>query len=364
MELTSRKTSGGRYWYAHCKFWDGTCRRRVQRATGIRDDGSQQSRQTAQVVGYQIERSLAAGGETSARPSKTLKQALRALTEAKELAGRAEASLEIIADKGANLVSFFGSDCLMHTITKEQLRDYAVKARSTRAVASVYRELLVFKQACAAVGCTPPEAPDIGEAESPPQRTLDVTEMRLLLAAVPHKRKVHLMAYLQLGLRKDELWKITKVDWEGRYVYVDGTKTKKAKRWVPIPAELYDEMLPMRADWSGFERWTMLDRDLRIAAYRAGLVCCYRDRRGGIVEGPGHDPARHDLSTNDLRGTYSHHMALSGVPQLLLAKNMGTSVKQLDDVYARLDKRGQHQHDFAARGVPRLKTTRKDAKEA
>jgi integrase len=190
--------------------------------------------------------------------------------------------------------------------------------------------------------------------------------MRKLLAAVPHKRKVHVLAYLQLGLRKEELWKITEVDWAGRYVFVDGTKTKKAKRWVAIPEELYEAMLPLRAaQWNGFERWTMIDRDLRIAAYRAGIVCCGRDRKTGVVSfSEDHDPSRHDLSTNDLRGTHAHHMALAGVPQLLLAKNMGTSVKQLDDVYTRLEKRGAHQHEFAARGVPRLRTAKRDVREA
>jgi integrase len=335
MQLRSRRIRGQRWFYAWCKFWDGARRRGVLRATGIRDDGTPQSRQTAEVIGWQIERSLAIGGEASARKSETLKQALTALTKAKRLAMRSDATIEIIADKGMNLAEFFGETTIMHTITKEHLVEYATEARKLRSVASLYRELLVFRQACEAVGVTCPELPDIGDVESPPQRTLDVTEMRMLIHAVPIKRKLHVLAYLQLGLRKEELWKITDVDWTDRYVYVNGTKTKKAKRWVPIPDELFEAMEPMRAHWNGFEPWTMLDRDLRKAADRAGLG--------------------HDLSTNDLRGTYAHHMAVAGVPQLQLAKNMGTSVKMLDEVYARLDKRGEHQHAAVARGVPRLR---------
>lgn len=366
MQLISRRTSGGRYWYAYAKYWDETQRRRVrvQRATGIRDDGAAQSRQTAEIIGYQIERSLASGGEAAARPSKTLRQALRALTEAKELAGRSEATLEIIADKGVNLEAFFKPDCVMHAITKEQLREYATHARRTREVATVLRELLIFKQACAAVGVTPPESPDIGEPNPPPQRTLDVTEQRQLLAAVPHKRKLHILAYLQLGLRQAELWKIDEIDWDKRYLHVNGTKTKKAKRWVAIPDELFEAMEPFRKTWVGFEKWTKLDRDLRIAAWRAGIICCGRDRRGGIIVGANHDEKTHDLSTNDLRGTYAHHMAIAGTPQLLLAKMMGTSVKMLDEVYTRLEKRGEHHHAAVARGVPRLKLLKRDAREA
>lgn len=362
MQLRSRAVRDQRWWYAWCKFWDGTRRRGKLKATGIRDDGTAQSRQTAEVIGWQQERSLAIGGEASARKSETLKQALVALTKAKALAGRSDATLEIIADKGANLAEHFGEATILHTITKEQLREYAVQARSLRSVASLYRELLTFRQACDAISCTCPELPDIGDVESPPQRTLDVTEMRMLIAAVPIKRKLHVLAYMQLGLRKEELYKIPEVDWSERYAYVAGTKTKKAKRWVPIPDELFEAMLPLRASWEGFARWTMVDRDLRLAAFRSGLVCCNRDRRGRVEWSESHDDERHDLSTNDLRGTYAHHMAIAGVPQMQLAKNMGTSVKMLDEVYARLDKRGDHQHAAVARGVPRLRPAK--AREA
>jgi integrase len=333
MELFKRRNSDTWQCWAH--FFDGTERRRKAVSTGVRDDGSAEAKRNAEIVGYQIERRLAAGGPDSARSTKTLRQALRALTEAQELAGRSDANMEIIADKGANLVAFFGAERVMHTVTKELLRDYAVQARRSRSVGTVQRELLVFKQACAAVGVVCPERPDIGEPTPPPQRILDVDEQRRLLLAVAPKRKGHLLSYLQLGVRQSELWKITEIDWEDRYLHVAGTKTKQAKRWVPIPEELFEWMESQRRAWVGFERWTMIDRDLRLAAERAELG--------------------RDLSCNDLRGTYAHHMAIAGTPQLLLAKWMGTSVKMLDQVYARLDKRGDYQHEYVARGVPRLR---------
>ena len=93
-----------------------------------------------------------------------------------------------------------------------------------------------------------------------------------------------------------------------------------------------------RGEWTGLLHWTNMDGELREAAERARI-------------GP--------ISCNDLRRTYATHMARSGCHQLLLAKFMGTSVKMLDEVYARLEKRADHHHEAIARGVPRLR--KKDA---
>lgn len=342
-------------WQAWCWFYAGKRRRRLPKSTGIRDDGTPKSRERAQIIADQIERDLALGGEAAARPTKTLNQAITKLIETKGLALKSDATLEIISDKGANLCDFFGPDKAMHAITADQVTEYAMQARRARTVASVSRELLTLRQAFAAIGLPPPAAPDIGKPEAPPQRILDVTEQRKLLAAVAVKRKVYVLALLQLGLRKSELEKLGEIDWRARYIKVHGTKVKQADREMPIPDDLFAELERYRDGWSGLEPWLMLDRELRIAAERAGLVCCKRDRKGRLEPLKNHDPARHNLSTNDLRGTYAHHMAVAGTSPLLLAKYMGTSVRMLDQVYAQLDKRGCHHHEAVARGVPRLR---------
>lgn len=336
MDLYSRLVRGRRLWYVRAHFWDGQRRQSRRKSTGIADDGSAKSRQAAEVIGRDIERSLADRGSSAARPTRTLKQAVLALAKKQQLAGRSDASLEILTEKSARLFDHFGPERFMHEITDAHVLEYATKARQARAVATVGRELLILGQAFESVGLPKPAMPELGDAPPTRDRALEVVEQRKLLAACPVKRKATILGFLQLGVRKSELWKIDEIDWAGRYAHVVGTKTKRADRWVPISDELFAEIEHMRP-WTGFPVWTMLDRDLRAIAVKAEL-------------GP--------ISCNDLRRTYATHMARSGCHQLLLAKFMGTSVKMLDEVYARLEKRADHHHEAVARGVPRLKARR------
>lgn len=350
MEVYVRKVGSKRLWYARCHWFDGAHRREERRSTGIRDDGTAKSREAAEAIGREIERSYAFGGTSAARPTRTLKQALAALVKQQELAGRSAASIEIITEKSLNLFKGFGPERQMHTIDAPCVIDYAAKARKLRAVTSVGRELLILRQAFAAVELDPPQFPELGDPPPSKDRMLELGEQRKLLTAVAGEKQICVMGILQLGgMRKSELPTVREVNWQGRFAHVEGTKTKKADRWVPVPDELYDEMLltkdapctgacgkpdcARRHNWTGFPQWTNIDRDLRLAAKRADI-----------------DP----VSCNDLRRTYATFMARSGCQPLLLAKYMGTSVKMLESVYARLEKLGEHDHEAVARGVPRL----------
>jgi integrase len=335
------KRPGSDKWQAYCWYYDGTARQRVQRSTGILDNGPK-SKLTAQIVADQIERGYAAGGETQRRPSKTLAQALRALTEAAELAGRSDHTLDNIMYRGARLSEFFTDSKPLSDIDQEQLRAFAVWSREARSAWTVHRELVVLGAAYEIVGMTRPEAPDLGEAvyEHKPQRVLELDEQRAFLLAIPHERKLNIMAYLQLGLRLSEPWKIVSVEWREQYLSVQGTKTRKnrrAPRVVPIPDELFEMMNARRDEWPVFPTWHRKCVDFVVR--RAG-------KRAGICE---------DLSVNDLRGTYATHMARAGVPQLTLAGILGNSVKMLDEVYAQVNKAGDHLTEAAAK-LPRLKT--------
>lgn len=340
MELYSRLIKGRRVWYVRAHFWDG--QRRVTRriSTGIRDDGTKQSEHAAEAVGRDIERDFANRGSSAAIPTRTLKQAVIALAKQQTLAGRADATLEILTEKSARLFDHFGPSRMLHEITDALVLEYATQARQTRSVSSVSRELLILGQAFDAVKIPRPAFPELGEAPPTRERALELVEQRKLLAAVAPKRKLTVLAFLQLGVRKSEMWKLTEIDWEGRYVYCAGTKTKRAQRWIPIPEELFAELEPLRGrPWEGLEPWTNIDGELREACSRAQI-----------------EP----ISCNDFRRTYATHMARSGCHQLLLAKFMGTSVRMLDEVYARLEKRAEHHHEAVARGIPRLKA-RKEA---
>jgi integrase len=335
MELFKRKRSDT--WQCWCHYFDGTRRRRVARSTGITDDGTVKSRQTAEAVARDIERSLAVGGNAAARPSKTLRQALKALAESAVLAGRTRSTMDHIRYRGATLVTFFDINKPLADIDAGACKAFAVESRKTKTAWTVHRELNCLGQAFKAVGMKPPEFPELGEITHKPQRVLEVDEQRSLLFATPGKLKLYIVAYLQLGLRASEPWKITEVDWTNRYVFVNGTKTKGSKRWVPIPDELFAELLPLRASgWCGFEKKHQpnIDMTIKRAAKRAGIGA--------------------DLSVNDLRGTYATHMARAGVPALTLAKIMGNSVKMLERVYANLGVRADHMHEAASK-LPKLR---------
>lgn len=325
-------------WQAECYFWRGDKRRRKLKSTGIRDDGTPKSRQTAQIIADQIERSLALGGEAAERPKKTLRQALTALTEAGELAGNADDTIESIIYRAATLAEGLGEKTALADVDADRVRSYAQWSRRTRLPATVDRELALLRRAFRVAGVEPPEFPDLGDLSSKPQRVLEVDEQRALLLTLPPARKLNAMAYLQLGLRLSEPWKITEVDWDARYVIVQRTKRRKDKgapSIVPIPDELYDLMLARRDEWPIFPKMSLrtVDKLIRRAGQRAGIC--------------------DDLSPNDLRGTYATHMARAGVPILTLAAIMGNSVKMLEQVYAQVNKRGDHLLDAAAK-VPRL----------
>jgi len=349
-DLELFKRSKSETWQAYVHYWDGTKRRRVPRSTGIRDDGTAKSRASAEAIAREIERSLALRSGNPTSSSKTLGQALRKLVEQAELAGFAQDTVKAISDRGVRLDEGLRLETKLTDITEQQLFDYAVAARRgdvdhpPRAAYTVGKEFEMLARAFRVFGLTPPPLPELGDTDAKPQRVLELDEQRALLLATPKRRKLLVMGYLQLGLRLSEPWKITEYDWAKRYVFVNGTKTKNSKRWVPIPDELFEQMDARRSEPEMFHRidCSNFDNLLKRVAVRAGI--------GG------------DLSANDLRGTFATHMARAGVPILTLAKIMGNSVKILERVYAQVGSRGDHLHEAASK-LPRLASAKKPGKE-
>lgn len=333
MELFKRKESDT--WQAYCHYFDGTKRRRVPKSTGIRDDGTAKSRQSAEAVAREIERSLAIRSGNPAKPSTTIRKALKKLSEKAELAGLTVDAIRSIRDRGLRLDDGLGIDTRLDELTEQQLFDYAIDARKTRSAYTVQKEFEMLARAFKVMGETPPPFPDLGDTSHKAQRPLELDEQRSLLLAMPAKRKLLLQAYLQLGVRASEPWKIDEYDWTNRYVFVAGTKTKNSKRWVPIPDELYDLMHARKDEPRMFPH---------VAKSNFDALLKHTAKRAGLGE---------DISCNDLRGTYATHMARAGVPILTLAKIMGNSVKMLEQVYAQVAARGDHLHEAASK-LPRL----------
>lgn len=327
-------------WQAECYWYDASAdvRRRHAESTGITDDGTEAAKLTAQINADKIERGLAARGP--AKKSKTLKAAIAAVVEEKELAERAAGTVEATLDRAVHLLTHFGESAHVADIDADAVRKYAVAAKRSRGVLTVHGELVLLGSAFRVAGLEHPPWPHIGERVAKPQRPLEVDEQQALLRYAPERRRLSLRAYLQLGLRFSELWKLGDLDFATRYVHVHGTKTKRSQRDVPVPADLLARLQPFGADWQqAFPPW-------------AKSACCELLTRAGREIGFLASDAR--LSPNDLRGTYATHMARAGVQPQLLATFMGSSVKQLEQVYAQLQIRAGHHHEAVRVGVPLL----------
>lgn len=296
-------------WYVECKFYDAATDRRVRRrrSTGVPDDGTRKARQRAEITGEQIARSLAAGRDRDLR-AVTLKAAFEALIEARELA-RTPTDRTLYA--AAPVLAYFGPSARAASIGPAEVVAYAAqRTAADYSAGTVRRELNELRQALKAVGFTPPRTPKLA-AYKPRETWLTPEQAARLVAEVPAQYRDHVILYLQLGVRKREIYAISRVA-PGR-ARVHGTKTSKADRVVALTAQA--EAILERLDYK-VPRWTNTDRDLRAAAVRAGLG---------------------RLSCNDLRRSFATQLANQGAPVLHLKELLGhTSTRMVDLVYARV----------------------------
>jgi integrase len=339
MDVYSRKLNGGdRVWYVEAHYWQDGQRKRARRSTGVRDDGTTKSRRSAEIIGRDIEQSLALGQGRVARPT-TLTQALDALSTQQEMAGRAQDTLDIIVEKGVQLYAYFGPDTPIEKCT--DVAGYAKAALAVRAPATVARELRTLVQAFKAVGLTPPSLPELADSVAR-ERFLTREEQLKLLAATPAVRRDYIVMYLHLGLRKSELYRIelSDCDFDRNEVRVRGSKTDTSDRLMPMSPEVYEVLWRRREEVPMFALWHEgnADRELRRWAKRAEL-------------GP--------LSFNDLRRTFATTLAAAGVPVLHLMHLMGhKSTRMLERVYARVAS-GEHMHEAITKLAVLLRRDRK-----
>lgn len=328
------KKSGIRVWYADCYYVVDGRRVRKQRSTGIGDDGSAKAKRTAELAAADIERALALGQGRQARPT-TLAQGLDASIEKMELAQRSEATIEIALQKAPVLFRFFGAKTRLSDITEERVADFVRHEFANKKKSSTVRLILiVLRKAFNASGVERPRFPELGQAQAVRERFLTIAEQRRLLAVTSAHRRLHILAYLRIGCRKSELWKITSVNWERHEMRVRGTKTRGSDRTVAIDDELFEAMLVRRNERELFTPWNHHTADWNLKKW-----CARAD-----IPGP--------ISFNTLRHTFATAMAIQGVPILALAKTMGTSMKMIESVYAHVAV-GDHMHEMISK-LPRL----------
>jgi hypothetical protein len=337
----------GAYWYCYVRTAAG---KRLQRALHIRNDGSRESERAA-VAAYWQEQARATAGslDQPVRPRITLGEALRSLAEQQALAELSDDRHRTVYRASKHLLAHYGADFDVLTLTSTAgYVEYATKARAWREAITVRQELGVFAQAIRAVGLNPPKLPKLGGLKAKPQEPLTTDELRRFMLALKPKYKLLGLTLVSLGIRTSEYRKITEVDWNTRMVWVHGTKTRRSKRWVPVPDELWEVMESMRArgEWNGFPPVSdkMIDVTVRNACVRAGI-------------GP--------RSVNDLRGTYSTALSLQGVSAAVRAALQGNGELMQVATYSQPHLRPEELRGSVDK-LPRItgKATQQKAREA
>lgn len=150
----------------------------------------------------------------------------------------------------------------------------------------------------------------------------------------PHRQRWTDVVVCLGGTRLSECEKVRweHFDWENRQVLIQGTKTKHALRYVPIPEQFYDTYYPVREREGQFAAsWGKVTRDLAAACARADVPKC---------------------SPNDLRRTYGSWLIQAGVDIRRVAALMGTSVAMVEMVYGQFSLNSMREAVSALPSVP------------
>lgn len=329
------KIRSGKY-SAEIYYVDASSGKRVRRlrATGIFADGSVQAKRTAETIGRQLEANAAGlGGSARAREVRrkgatTFRAAVAARISKKRLEGCSDEAIKLAFQKIEHALRFFGPETDPWLITEERLNEYAIYARSKRAVATVERELMEVRAALKAAGVKPlPDTPRLGRVK-PRELWLNPEKSARVFELLPARCRDHAIVYRLLGLSASELYKLGEIDWELGTVRVHGTKRETRDRTLVAPAQAL-EILKRHSGRLPRIDTTAMNKALTRAARRAGVV------------GP-----KEWVSTNVLRASFCSELVLAGTPAIMIARMMGHSTtKTVERWYARL--RGAE--DFAGR---------------
>jgi integrase/recombinase XerD len=163
---------------------------------------------------------------------------------------------------------------------------------------------------------------ELKNAYKPRDRRLTPEQAQKLVDETNPRWRLHVAFYIHTGVRKSELYQILPehVDLGKNAVWVDGTKTDGAPRWVSLSCTARDVVDALMKNAKPgerlFEFWAYADRDIRVACRKAKIP---------------------EVSHNDFRRTFASLMASAGVPLQHCAKLLGhKSLDMVTRVYARL----------------------------
>lgn len=263
----------------------------------------------------------------------------------------APATLASYQQKARHLERLLGGGVALGELSRDRVTAYVTTRLDEGAHPSTaYKELVVLRRALklaiergAWAGNPGAVIPKVRQSYKPRDRWLTHREAAALLGEILPHRRLWAGIALYAGLRDSEVeglrWE--HVDMAGRWLRVEGTKTRGALRVVPISAPLAEllasagELAAASGASAGdavVERWDNVERDLTAALDR-GL----HGPRVRLPAGAQARPPRDPISPNDLRRTFASWLVQAGVPLYVVARLLGhTSTRMVERVYGHL----------------------------
>lgn len=293
----------------------------------------QRDRAAAVIAARELERTNAIAGARK-NETLTLEKAIAMKITSLEMSGRSAETIKWHASRGKHLLRLLGRNRKVSELTIVDTTRYVETRLSEgyhrhtiqKEIRTLTESLSVAKtlgQYSGNPGRLRPK--ELRGAYDPGDMFLEsADECSRLISAVAPSRRYHVLAYLQLGLRRSELFRIypTDVNLVRGDVHVRGTKTEGADRVIPLSPSaraMFETLLPSaEPDRPIFSIWSTGSciRDLKAACKRAELP---------------------PLCFNDLRRTFCSLMWSAGVSPQHCAALMGhKSLDMVTRVYGRL----------------------------
>jgi len=342
-QLSERLYKRGNTWW--CWGYDATGKR-------WRQSTHQQNKKAAQRVADKITIRYAISADR-AEDKTTIEEALLDLIDADKRKENSPKTIQYHQSKARHLKRILGEDTKISEITLADTTAYMDKRLKEEAhrhtIQKEIRTLTESLNAAKRLGRyhgNPAELkpPELKGAYKPRETWLNAEQAQKLIAYPPNprertNRRPHIAAYIHLGVRKSELFRIIPehVDLEANTVWIDGTKNDEAPRTIQMSSTAR-AVIKGQLDGSEegkpiFARWEegSADRDLKRICDRIDESIRGRKRKEG---------ERREFpicSFNDLRRTFASLLANAGVPMQHTAALMGhKSLDMVMRVYGRL----------------------------
>jgi integrase len=312
----------GKVWYAWYFDAEGA---RHQRSTKCTD------KRAAEAVLREWER-RAADPAYAAANSTTLEDALRRFLVDRKLKGRAEGTLESYRDKAGHLLRIVGAETPLARIDAQAVdRFIDTRLEEGAAANTVHKELTVLRGTLKVAKRRGEYTRDVAEVMptgfsmdyQPRERFLTGAELQRLLAELTPDRAARVAFIVATGARWGESERARRedIDTTKGLVALRGTKTKRARRMVPLAGAGFDLIEHVQRCAEGtegqlFRGWGNARRDLDAACKRAQIA---------------------KVSPNDLRRTYATWLRQAAVEPHLIGSAMGhADSRMVERVYGRM----------------------------